>query len=203
MVFNNFPTRSDAPLIYGGFDILTGSFVVFSSGFRDSCFDKFLGISIVNKFFEDCIIFFLHFFRRANFIRSVPEWSYNILFVSLMMVRLEIKVPSRISGFSIYSKSKGGVVLLLMSISRKGISWSCSFSLVNWIFLFIELMKRKNSCWRLFGRAVKQSSTHLSHNKLVQGGLMKKCCSIFYMVSSHRTTEIGEPIGRPDFNLYS
>ena len=79
---------------------------------------------------------------------------------------------------------------LLMSISRKGISWSCSHSMVNWILLFNELMKRRNSCWRLFGRAVKQSSTYLSQNKGVQGGLMKICCSIFYMVSSLRTTEI-------------
>ena len=95
-----------------GLDILTRSLGIFSSVFRDSCFDKLPGVSLLNKFFEDCVIFFLHFIRRANFICSVSECSYNILFVSLMMVRLEIKVPSRISGFSINSESKGGIVLL-------------------------------------------------------------------------------------------
>ena len=50
---------------------------------------------------------------------------------------------------------------------------------------------------------MKQSSTYLSQNKGVQGGLMKICCSIFYVVSSLRTTEMGGPMGRPDFYLYS
>ena len=52
---------------------------IFSSGFRDSCFDKLPGISILNKFFEDCIIFFLHI-RRANKICSPDEMKKEILF---------------------------------------------------------------------------------------------------------------------------
>ena len=105
--------------------------MVFSCGFRDSCFHKLPGISILNKFFEDSIIFFLHFFRRANCLRSVPECSYNILFVPLVMARLEIKVPSRISGFSINSESKCGIVFLSFDEHIKGGDFVVLFTLAG------------------------------------------------------------------------